>query len=139
MTQENASQRGQTTYGYFRKLDKPFADAIIATKEALKGQGFGVLAEIDIQKAMQEKLGVSYPPYMILGACNPKLAHQALGSEPELGLLLPCNVIVREADGSVEVGVIDAEKMLGFVENPALAPVGQQAAEKLRAALAAIQ
>ena len=106
--------------------------AIEKVKEELRRQGFGVLAEIDIRKAMKEKLNVEYPNYLILGACNPQLANRALEAEPHLGLLLPCNVMVREVGGGSEVAVVDADAMLALVGNPALQPVAREAAERLQ-------
>lgn len=91
-----------------------------------------MLAEIDIRKAMKEKLNAEYPSYLILGACNPQLAHRALQAEPRLGLLLPCNVTVREVGGGTEVAVVDADAMLAVVENEDLKPIAREAAQKLR-------
>ena len=81
-------------YGIGRDLDQPFQEALERVREALKAEGFGVITEIDVQKTMKEKLGVDGRPHVILGACNPKYAHEALGVEDDLGLLLPCNVVV---------------------------------------------
>lgn len=111
-------------FGYDRAVDK--------VKEELKKEGFGVLAEIDIRKAMKEKLNAEYPGYIILGACNPHLAHRALQAEPRLGLLLPCNVTVREVGGGTEVAVVDADAMLSVVDNEDLKPIARDAAEKLQ-------
>jgi uncharacterized protein (DUF302 family) len=94
-----------------------------------------VLAEIDIRAAMKEKLGLDVAPHLILGACNPQLAHRALEAEPEISLLLPCNVVVRERDGRVQVSAIDAERMMSFVANPALEPIAREANERLRMAV----
>jgi uncharacterized protein (DUF302 family) len=125
-------------YGYSRSVDGSFDEAVESTKAALKEQGFGVLAEIDIQAAMKEKLGLDMPAHRILGACNPQLAHRALEVEPEISLLLPCNVVVRERDGRVEVSAIDAERMMSFVANPALEPIAREANERLRKAVDAV-
>ena len=95
-------------YGQHITIRGPFASAVEKDIAALKKEGFGVLSDIDIQKAMKEKVGVDMPAYRILGACNPPLAHRALQTEPEIGLLLPCNVTVREeAEGKVSVGFLD--------------------------------
>jgi uncharacterized protein (DUF302 family) len=125
-------------YGYSRSVEMSFDDAVERTKAALKEQGFGVLAEIDIRAAMKEKLGLDVAPHLILGACNPQLAHRALEAEPEISLLLPCNVVVRERDGRVQIAAIDAERMMSFVGNPALEPIAREANERLRKAVDAV-
>jgi uncharacterized protein (DUF302 family) len=107
-------------------------------KAALKEQGFGVLAEINVRQALQEKLGIDFPAYVILGACNPQLAHRALTTEPQIGLLLPCNVVVREDRGATEVVVIDARQMMQVVGNPQLEPIAEEANQRLRKALEAV-
>ena len=118
-------------YGFSKVIPFAFGPAVERVKEQLKQEGFGVLAEIDIRKAMKEKLNAEYPSYVILGACNPQLAHRALQAEPQLGLLLPCNVSVREVGGGSEVAVVDADAMLSVVENEELRPIASGAAEKL--------
>ncbi|HET9791541.1 MAG TPA: DUF302 domain-containing protein [Candidatus Angelobacter sp.] len=122
-------------YGYAKTVNCSFADAVGRVKNALQEQGFGVQAEIDISGALREKLGVEIPPQIILGACNPQLAYQALQAEPEISLLLPCNVTVRQAGQTVEVAVIDAEKLMEFVGNPELKPLASEAKRKLQAVL----
>lgn len=107
-------------YGRCIAVDMPYAQAIDAAKAALKEEGFGVLCEIDVAKTLKEKIGADVPPYIILGACNPQFANASLKEEPNIGLLLPCNVIVRESQGSTLVAAIDAAKMLSVVGNPAL-------------------
>jgi uncharacterized protein (DUF302 family) len=130
-------------YGFGCKLPVSYTEAIAAVTAALKQQGFGVLTEIDVKATMKAKLGVEYQPYVILGACNPNLAHRALQLEPELGLLLPCNVIVYDnGDGSSTVSIIDPLQMMGFVDNPELNVVAAEANTRLRRvvdALAAAQ
>ncbi|MBI2842491.1 MAG: DUF302 domain-containing protein [Armatimonadetes bacterium] len=114
------------------RVNLPYDEAVARTKEALKAQGFGVLTEIDVKKTMKEKLGVDYRPYIILGACNPHLAHRALEAETEIGALLPCNVIVYEEDAGSVVAAVDPEMMLSVIGNPALDHIGVEAAERLR-------
>jgi uncharacterized protein (DUF302 family) len=128
----------QMKYGISRLLDVSYEEAVTKTRAALKEQGFGVLSEIDIRAAMKEKLDIDVPKHLILGACNPPLAHQALTVEPSISLLLPCNVTVREVEGKTEVAMIDASQMMGFVGNPQLTSIATQANEKLRKALEAI-
>jgi len=122
-------------YGYGRSLDLPTRDAIERVKATLKVEGFGVLCEIDIKEKMKEKLGVEFRDYVILGACNPPIAHQSLQQELNLGLLLPCNVVVYEEGGKSVVAAIDAQKMLSIVGNPALEAAAVQVNEKLRRAI----
>ena len=119
-------------YGYGRFLNLPFEAAVQRAKDSLKSEGFGVLCEIDIKEKLKEKLGVEFSKYLILGACNPSLAYAALQQEINLGLLLPCNVVVYERDGQPFVGAIDAARMLSVVGNPALAPTADQVNQKLR-------
>jgi uncharacterized protein (DUF302 family) len=109
----------------------PFVDAVERVREELKTEGFGVLCEIDVQATLREKLGVEQKPYLILGACNPPLAHRALSVEPELGTLLPCNVVVYQRDGETHISAIDAERMLSIVGNDDLEPVAAQVRDKL--------
>ena len=117
----------------------PLDEAIARTKAALKEQGFGVLTEIDVRQTLREKIGVDFAPYVILGACNPGLAHRALQAEPSVGLLLPCNVVVREAGGRSEVAAVDPEQMLGMFGGAAeIRGVAAEAAAGLRAAIAAL-
>ncbi len=121
-------------YGYTRELPGVAQDeAIRRTTEALKTEGFGVLTRIDVQATMKEKLGVDEKPYVILGACNPPLAHRALAAEPGVGLFLPCNVTVfaREGGGSV-VQAIRPQAMMEALKNPALDPIAKEADERLR-------
>jgi uncharacterized protein (DUF302 family) len=122
----------ETTYGYHRVLDTPWETTVQRAKEALAAEGFGVLCEIDISQKLKEKLGIDFYRYLILGACNPPLAYQALQMEPDLGLLLPCNIAVYESEGSIVVSAIDADKMLAIVGNPQLEVVAKQVNERLR-------
>ena len=106
-------------YSFSTTTNKTYSEAIYAVTDALKEQGFGVLAEIDIKATLKKKLDIDKRPYIILGACNPVLANQALDEEPDIGLLLPCNVVVREEeDGSTTVAFMDPSAVLGLVDNP---------------------
>lgn len=119
-------------YGHHIEIPGSFDQALARVLTALKAEGFGVLSDIDIQKAMKEKLGKDMPPYRILGACNPPLAHQALQADPEIGLLLPCNVTVRQSEGDrVVVGFLDPQTMVQLTNNPAVASVANDAGERL--------
>jgi uncharacterized protein (DUF302 family) len=113
--------------------DLSFADALERVRDELAEEGFGVLCEIDVQATLRAKLGVEQEPYTILGACNPPLAHRALEAEPELGTLLPCNVVVYRRDGATHVSAIDAERMLSLVGNEAVAPVAAEVRGRLAA------
>ena len=121
-------------YGFTTTLTGiPFNDALTKTIAALKAEGFGVLSDIDVQHAMKEKLGTDMPPYRILGACNPPLALQALQAAPDIGLLLPCNVIVREeAPERVVVGFLDPQIMVNLVGWPEVKTVADAAEQRLR-------
>ncbi len=125
-------------YGFGATLDLPFDEAVARTKAALKDEGFGVLSEIDIRATMREKLDIDFEPYVILGACNPQLAHRALQAEHELGLLLPCNVIVHAHEGRSAVAIVDPAMMLGVVDNPALRRVADEAKARLERVAAAL-
>ena len=122
-------------YGFGRRVHVPYAEAVERTRAALKAEGFGTICEIDVRKTIKDKLGAEFRPYVILGACNPPLAHKALEAEPDLGLLLPCNVIVYEADGGAVVEAMDPEKVLGLVGKPALEPIAHEVKAKLERAI----
>lgn len=119
-------------YGYGRSVGLKFDAAVQQARDSLKSEGFGVLCEIDIREKLREKLGVDFTNYVILGACNPPLAYNALQHEMNIGLLLPCNVVVYEKDGKSFVAAVDAAKMLSVVGNPGLEPTARQVNEKLR-------
>lgn len=120
-------------YQFRAELDVPYEEAISRATAVLKEEGFGVLTEIDVKATLKKKLDAEFRKYVILGACNPNLAHQALQQELELGLLLPCNVIVYETDaGDSVVSIVDPLTMLGVVENPGLQPIADEATERLR-------
>lgn len=127
-------------YGHHIEIPGPFDSALQRVLAALKAEGFGALSDIDIQKAMKEKLGKDMPPYRILGACNPPLAHQALQADPEIGLLLPCNVTVRQGDGDrVVVGFLDPQTMVQLTDNPGVKGVADDAGARLARVRDALQ
>ena len=129
--------KSDLSYGYSRTLQGvTYEDAVRGITEGLKQEGFGVLTTIDVKQTLKQKLGVDFPRYVILGACNPQLAHRALTLEPEIGLLLPCNVVVSERPDGVVVQVVKPEAMLGMVEGKELQPIAQEADARLRRALA---
>jgi uncharacterized protein (DUF302 family) len=119
-------------YAYKIKTDYPYEQAVERVIEALKQEGFGVLTEIDVQATLKKKLDVDFRKYVILGACNPPLAHRALTTEQDIGLLLPCNVIVYEEGGGSVVGILDPISMMSVTENPDLDPVAEEAKERLQ-------
>lgn len=119
-------------YGFDIRLNIAFGDAIERVTEALKAEGFGVLSDIDVQGTLKAKLDLDMRPYRILGACNPGFASQAIAAEPDIGLLLPCNVVVREnEDGSVTVAFMDPQSVLRLVENPGVPEIASQVRERL--------
>lgn len=122
-------------YGRTVMIQGTVADAVPRVKEALAAEGFGVLTEIDVQATLREKIGEETAPFVILGACNPHLAHRALQAEPALGLLLPCNVVVREHGDGVEVSAIDPQVMVELAESPEIPAIADEATRLLDAAL----
>jgi uncharacterized protein (DUF302 family) len=120
-----------TSYTLSAATELGFNEAAERVRDELKAEGFGILCEIDVQATLKEKLGVDGEPYVILGACNPPLAHQALEAEPDLGTLLPCNVVVYQRGGETTVSAIDAERMLSIVGNDELAPVAAEVRRRL--------
>lgn len=118
--------------GFGRTVPLPFDQAIERVTEALGKEGFGVLTQIDVTATLKAKLGVDFPAYRILGACNPQLAHRALQAEPQVGLLLPCNVVVREDQGSVRVEFMDPNAVLAMTDHPAVHEIAGQAKERLQ-------
>ena len=129
----------KTTIGFGKAVDAIFDDAVQTVTDELQKEGFGVLTEIDVAATMKEKLGEDMRPYRILGACNPSLAHQAISADPEIGLLLPCNVVVRQDEsGQVHVSFMDPGAVLGLLENPAIESLANQVREKLQRVFANI-
>jgi uncharacterized protein (DUF302 family) len=125
--------------GFQSKLSLSYEAALEKVTVALKVEGFGVLTSIDVKETMKKKLDVDFRKYAILGACNPPLAHQALTARPEVGLLLPCNVIVYEEGEGTIVNIIDPLSMTSFIQDPALGSVAEEAAKRLKRVSAAIQ
>jgi uncharacterized protein (DUF302 family) len=121
-----------TELGFQTRLDLPYEAAIERVTEALKAEGFGVLTSIDVKETMKKKLDVDFHKYAILGACNPSLAHKALSARPDVGLLLPCNVIVYEEDGQTVVNIVDPLAMFNLIDDPALEPVADEARQRLQ-------
>ncbi len=129
----------EPAYGIVRRVAVGYEEAVALAKEALKEQGFGVLTEIDVKATLKTKLDVDFRPYIILGACNPQLAYEALSSEPDVGLMLPCNVVVyEEGPGVTRVEAISPMTALGVVESAALEGIASQAETKLQAAMQAV-
>ena len=121
------------SYHFSKRLDLPFDQAVARVIEALKGEGFGVLTDIDVRATIKSKLGGEFRPYRILGACNPTLAFRALQLEDKIGTMLPCNVIVQEhQSGGMEVSAVDPVASMQAIENPGLADVAKEVQAKLR-------
>ena len=120
-------------YYFSKTLDAPFDEAVEKTTAALKQHGFGVLTRIDVKNTLKEKIGAEFRPYVILGACNPHMAHQALQAEDKIGTMLPCNVIVQELGGKSEVAAVDPVASMQAIENPALATIATKVREELKA------
>ena len=128
------------SYYQKQKVSMPFDQAIARVREALSDEGFGILSEIDVRATLQKKLQVEFPPYTILGACNPPLAHKALTAERDIGVLLPCNVVVYQGEdpGESVIAAVDPEVSLGRVGNMALAPLAKEVKQRLRRVLDAV-
>lgn len=124
-------ETGQTRYAISRETDLPFGEAVEKARALLQQAGYGVLSEIDVQTKLKEKLDIEREPYLILGACNPPLANEGLNVEPELGALLPCNVVVYEREGRTHVAAVEPETMLSVVDNEELGPIAEQVRKDL--------
>lgn len=125
--------------GFQSILNLPYEAALEKVTEALKAEGFGILTSIDVKETMKKKLDVDFRKYTILGACNPPLANKALTARPDMGLLLPCNVIVYEENNTTVVNIIDPMSLAAFIPDPSLEAVAREAAERLKRVSAAIQ
>jgi uncharacterized protein (DUF302 family) len=125
------------SYYFSKTLNVPFSQAVERTIDALKSRGFGILTRIDVQSVLKDKIGVDFHPYVILGACNPKMAHQALQAEDKIGTMLPCNVIVQEVGGKTEVAAVDPVASMQAIQNPALEVIAVKVREELKAAVQA--
>lgn len=127
------------TYHFSKTVDLPFDAAVAATTAALKHHGFGVLTQIDVKDTLNKKLGAEFRPYLILGACNPKLAYEALTLEDKIGTMLPCNVVVQQREGGkVEISAKDPVASMAAIENPKLGAVAGQVRELLKQVVAEI-
>ncbi len=123
------------TYFHARTIEGDFEAVVERTRAALQKHGFGVLTEIDVQATLKTKIGQDFRPYRILGACNPVMAHEALKMEPHVGVMLPCNVVVQQADGGVEVFAVDPASSMSAIDNPELLSHARMVGEHLRAAV----
>lgn len=128
-----------TELGFATRLNSPYETSLVNVTEALKAEGFGVLTSIDVKETMKKKLDVDFRKYTILGVCNPPLALQALSARPDIGLLLPCNVIVYEDGDGTIVNIIDPLMMTEFIQDPALDTVAKEARNRLNRVFGAIQ
>ena len=129
----------ESRYAFGKTVKTSYEDTIRKATDALAAEGFGVLTTIDVAATLKKKLGKETRPYVILGACNPNYAHQALEAEPEIGTLLPCNVVVREqADGATRVDIMDPRAVLQLTERADIAPIAAEVRQKLERVLAAI-
>lgn len=127
------------TYYFAKTIQAPFDEAVARTRGALAEEGFGVITEIDVTKTLKTKIDVDFRPYLILGACNPALAHEALKLEDKVGAMLPCNVVVQEVgQGRTEIAAIDPVASMQAIDNPQLKSKAAEVAEKLKAVLAHI-
>ena len=126
------------SYYFSKPLNVPLSEAVERTVDALKSRGFGILTRIDVQSVLKDKIGVDFHPYVILGACNPKMAHQALLVEDKVGTMLPCNVIIQEVGDETEVAAVDPVASMQAIQNPVLEAIAVKVREELKAAVQAI-
>jgi len=126
------------SYCFSKTVSYPWVEALDRTNAALANHGFGVLTTIDVQATLKKKLDEDMPKYTILGACNPKMAHQAITAEPRIGTMLPCNVILREVDGGVEISAVDPMASMQAVENETLAGIAGEVTKMLQTVIAEI-
>ncbi len=126
-------------YGMSRTIDRPFDEVNAEVRAALTTQGFGIVSEVDMQATLRNKLGVEIEPQLILGACNPKFAYGSLLAEPSIGLLLPCNVVVRGSDTATVVEMINPAMMVEITDNPEMAQIANEVTDLLAAALASLK
>jgi len=126
-------------YGMSRTINRPFDEVNADVRAALTEQGFGIITEVDMQATLHNKIGVEIDPQIILGACNPMYAYRSLQAEPSIGLLLPCNVVVRKTDAGTVVEMINPEMMVTITDNPAISEIANEVTEKLAAALASLK
>jgi uncharacterized protein (DUF302 family) len=125
-------------YAFGKKVNMGFDQAVAAVTQALAKEGFGVLTEIDVQATLKKKLGIERPPYKILGACNPQFAARALEAEPQIGALLPCNVVVREDAGKTVVEFMDPDAVLKLVDRPEIGTIAAEVRSRLHRVMAAL-
>jgi uncharacterized protein (DUF302 family) len=125
-------------YAFGKKVDMSFDQAVAAVTQALAKEGFGILTEIDVQATLKKKLGLERPPYKILGACNPQFAAKALEAEPQIGALLPCNVVVREDAGKTVVEFMDPDAVLKLVDRPEIGTIAAEVRSRLQRVMAAL-
>jgi uncharacterized protein (DUF302 family) len=125
-------------YGISKTVSLSYDEAIVKVTDELKKEGFGVLTTIDVKETLKKKIDVDVPPYIILGACNPPFAHKAIQAEQEIGLLLPCNVIVYEKENAVHVAAFDPHLMSAMIDNPSLKPIADEVRTRLQRVMAAL-
>lgn len=126
------------SYYFSKRLDLPFSETVDRAIAALKAHGFGVLTRIDVQSTLKEKIGADFRPYVILGACNPKMAHEALMAEDKIGTMLPCNVVVQEFEGGTEVAAVDPVASMQAIQNKTLGAIAKKVRGELKAAVESI-